>query len=174
MKFTKSSTIHTERLCLRAINDGDVEEVLSIVTDKEVAKTYMLPDFETREDALKLFVSLKQLSSAADRFVYGIDLDGKIIGFINEVEIETDEIEVGFVISPNHKSNGYATEVLEASMDELFRLGFNKVKTGVFEGNLASMRVMEKSGMVLSGEEESVEYRGETHRCICYIKKAGE
>ena len=174
MKFTKSSTIHTERLCLRAINDGDVEEVLSIVTDKEVAKTYMLPDFETREDALQLFASLKRLSSAADRFVYGIDLDGKIIGFINEVEIENDEIEVGFVISPNHKSNGYATEVLEASMDELFRLGFDKVKTGVFEGNLASMRVMEKSSMRRLDMTTELEYRGKVHKCIWFERTSDE
>ena len=174
MKFTKSSTIHTERLRLRAINDGDVEEVLSIVTDKEVANTYMLPDFETREDALQLFASLKRLSSAFDRFVYGIDLDGKIIGFVNEVEIENDEIEVGFVISPDHKSNGYATEVLEASMDELFRLGFNKVKTGVFEGNLASVRVMEKSSMRRLDMTTELEYRGKVHKCIWFERTSDE
>lgn len=174
MKFTKLPTIHTERLCLRAINDSDVEEVLSIVTNKEVAKTYMLPDFETREGALQLFASLKRLSSALDRFVYGIDLNSKIIGFINEVEIENDEIEVGFVIDPEHKSNGYATEVLEVSMDELFHLGFSKVKTGVFEGNLASMRVMEKSSMRRLDITSSLEYRGKIHKCIWFERTSDE
>ena len=170
MKFTKSATIYTKRLCLRSIDDSDVEEVLSIVTNKEVAMTYMLPDFDTREDALKLFASLKRLSALEDRFVYGIDLGGKIIGFINEVEIDNGEIEVGFVIHPDHKNNGYATEVLVKSIDELLGLGFNKVKTGVFECNLASARVMEKSGMTRLNIADELEYRGHIHKCIWFEK----
>ena len=174
MKFIKKSIIHTERLCLRAIDDSDKAEVLSIITNSEVAKTFMLPDFASLEEELRLFESLKRLSNADERFVYGISLNGKIIGFINEVEISGDEIELGFVIHPDHKSNGYATEVLVASMRELFRLGFSKVKTGVFEGNLASMRVMEKSSMIRLDMTSSLEYRGKVHKCIWFEKTAGE
>ena len=63
------------------------------------------------------------------------------------------------------------TEALKVAISEIFESGVRAVKASAFEGNIASMRVMEKCGMVRSGEEESVEYRGVTHRCICYIKK---
>ena len=42
------------------------------------------------------------------------------------------------------------------------------VKAGAFEENLASMRVMEKSGMHRIQQEDTIEYRGKVHRCFNY------
>ena len=107
----------------------------------------MLPDFKSKEEKIKRFDLLKNLSNESWRFVYGIDLNGRIIGFINDVEISDDSIEQGFVIHPDHHNRGYATEVLIHAIDTLYRMGYATVKTGAFQCNWVSQHVMEKAGM---------------------------
>lgn len=168
----KPSVIETERLILRSMCDTDCDDVCSLLTNKQIAKTYMLPDFKSREEEIKLFNLLMDLSNDLDRFVFGIDLGGRIIGFINDVEISDDSIELGFVIHPDHHNKGYATETLTHAIDTLHDMGYATVKTGAFECNLASQRVMEKAGMQRLNITEEIEYRGVMHRCIMFEKRA--
>lgn len=51
----------------------------------------------------------------------------------------------------------------------LFQMGYKQVITGAFEENIASRRVMEKCGMILTESEEKIEYRGKVHRCVYYL-----
>ena len=168
MKTKKHATIYTDRLCLRPFMETDTEDMLAILTNKEIAKTYMLPDFASYEDAKNLFERLKSLSHSHERFVYGIDLDGRIIGYIHDVQVEQDEVEVGYVIYPDHKGQGFATESLKGIIGEFFHAGFQSVTAGAFEGNIASMRVMEKSGMTLIEKTEQIPYRDQILHCIFY------
>ena len=174
MRFKNTSIIKTDRLSLHSIRDCDRDSLIELLKNEEIGKTFMVPDFKSKEQEDRMFDHFKRLSDSDERFVYGIYLEGKLIGFINDVDITDSSVELGYVIHPSHSGKGYMTEALKAAISEIFESGFNAVKAGAFEGNRASMRVMEKSGMILSGEEESVEYRGKTHRCICYIKKAEE
>ncbi len=172
MQDKKHKQIYTKRLTLRPIADGDAPDAIKLFTAPEIGETYMLPDFKSREEMLNLFNTLKRLSEAEERFVRGVYLDNRMIGFINDVEIDRDNIELGFVIHPDHKNNGYATEVLTACMDVLFDMGYSTVKTGAFEENSASLRVMEKSGMMRKSTVSELEYRGKIHRCVWFEKNA--
>lgn len=160
--------LKTNRLELHPFEDIDLENALAIFYNEDVKKTYMLPDFSTRENAVALFERLKRLSENMNRFVYGIYLDSKLIGFINDVEIADTSIEVGYVIHPDYQNHGYMTEALKACIEELFRIGYTTVKAGHFEENVASGRVMEKSGMMKTPHTDTLEYRGVTHTCINY------
>ena len=91
-----------------------------------------------------------------------------LIGFINDVEIDGDSIEIGYVIHPNHKNKGYASEVLAAAIKELFRIGYSCIRTGLFSDNNASRHVMEKCGMKLTSKTDEIEYRGKVHHCNYY------
>mgnify|MGYP003295406199 CR=1 FL=1 len=169
LDFTKRTPeIRTERLLLRALMPSDLEDMLSILQNDKVKLTYMLPDFPTREDAVKLFDRLLALSHSAGHLVVGVCRGEKLIGFLNSTEIAGDSIEVGYAYHPDHWNHGYATEALKAMIAELFRLGFSVVRAGYFEENPASGRVMEKSGMQHIEYTDSIEYRGKTHRCIYY------
>ena len=168
MTRNKPYFIKTERLILRSMRDSDCDDVCALLINKQIAKTYMLPDFKSREEEVKLFNLLMSLSKESDRFVYGIDLGGRIIGFINDVEISDDSIELGFVVHPNYHNCGYATEVLMQAINTLHDMGYVSVKTGAFECNLASQRVMEKAGMQRLDCTEEIEYRGVVHRCTMF------
>ncbi len=165
----KSFTLKTERLELHAFTEQDLEAALSIFYNEEVKKTYMLPDFPSRENAVALFERLTRLSENPSRFVYGIYLDNNLIGFLNDVEIADATIEVGYVIHPSYQNKGYMTEALKACIEELFRIGYETVKAGYFEENPASGRVMEKSGMKKIEYTDTIEYRGKVHKCLYYV-----
>jgi len=72
------------------------------------------------------------------------------------------------VIHPDYQNRGFATEALTASIQELFRLGYSRVRAGYFAENPASGRVMEKSGMHPISKMDTIEYRGNVHRCLYY------
>lgn len=158
--------IPTPRLTLRPMVDTDADAVIDILLHPQVTATYMIPDLPTREEQMVLFERFKNLSHDDSRFVYGIDLDGRIIGFLNDVDRGEDFIELGYVIYPDHWNQGYAAEALDAAVRELFACGFAAVRAGAFEENPASLRVMEKCGMTPLELTEDIEYRGRTHRCI--------
>ena len=160
--------IKTKRLVLNVLTDGDMEPALDLVTNDIIKKTYMLPDFEKRTDALPLFQRLMRFSQDPSRFLRGIYLDGYLIGYINEVEKDDQFIELGYILHPNYHNQGYMTEALAATFTPLFKMGFKEVICGAFEGNKASLRVMAKAGMKLLERTDDIEYRGKVHRCIYY------
>ena len=129
----------------------------------------MVPDMADEKTQNAIFERFRKLSQSDDRFMYGIFLQNRLIGFIHEVFIKDNEIELGYVIDPAHKGKGYASEALAASVKALFEKRYKAVTAGAFEENPASLRVMEKCGMKPTGETEDIEYRGVTHKCI-YMK----
>ena len=143
----KKEVLTTPRLVLRPLIDEDIHFGVDLLMNKEIKQTYMLPDFETVMDAGAFFTKLQLLSINDTHYFYGIFYMDELVGFINDVEISDDTIEVGYVIHPKHHNRGFATEALRAMIDELYRVGFRCVKCGYFQGNDASRRVMEKSGM---------------------------
>ena len=162
---------NTTRLEIRPIGQADREAVLDLLTDKTVAKTYMLPDYQSRIEAEPLFRRLVQLSGDESRYVAGVYLNGAFIGMMNDVEIKGTQIEMGYAYLPAYYNRGYATEAFRGAISYLLDHGFTTVVAGAFSENPASLRVMEKCGMVKQDYTDEIEYRGNTHTCIYYAAK---
>lgn len=155
---------------LREILPEDRERMLDILTSEKVNRTYMLPDFEHREDALPLFLRLMEMSSNRSKYLRAIaDGDG-LVGFVNQVDLQDGEIELGYVIHPDFHGRGYMTRALELAMEEVFSLGCQEIITGAFSSNPASIRVMEKCRMTRMDKTDEIEYRGNVHTCVYYRK----
>ena len=127
--------------------------------------------FETEEQVEKLFCRLRDLSVSEDFYQVGIFYEGNLIGFANEVERENGAIELGYVIHPKYHNQGYATEMLMAMIEQLWKEGFSEIITGAFKENRASIRVMEKCGMKKLDKMDQIEYKGVNHTCVYYSKK---
>lgn len=164
----------TKRLECRPISADDREAVLDLLTNEIVGKTYMLPEFKSREDAVPLFERLVALSSDESRYIAGVCLDGRFIGMMNDVEIKGGTIEMGYAYLPDYYHRGYATEAFCGAIEYLFQKGFTTVLTGAFSQNAASLRVMEKCGMIRQEHTDEIVYRGTTHTCIYYAITRGE
>ena len=165
--------LKTPRLTLGEIRDCDFDAMMALFKSEAVAKTYMVPDLPDYEAEMKLFTRIRELSERDERYVFGIFLGERLIGMLNDTEICSKTIEVGYALHPDYWSNGYATEALTAVIPHLFSAGFDEIIAGAFECNPASLRVMEKSGMKLIEKTEEIEYRGKTHHCVFYaIRRA--
>lgn len=159
---------------LRVFTPAEEAVMLDILTNDIIKQTYILPDFEKREDALPLFRRLMDLSRNDAHFVRGIWAEEQLVGFLNDVEIADGAIELGYVIHPAHWGKGYATAALKLAIAELFRLGYQEVLAGAFAENPASLRVMEKAGMTRISKTDEIEYRGKMHQCVYYSIRAME
>lgn len=158
----------TERLLIRPFSDGDKEKMLEMLYDESIKKTYMIPDFESREAAERMFAAFMRLSNDPARYVGAISLGEELIGFMNDTEIVDGCVEMGYVISPKHQNKGFCTEALSGAIKYLFENGFSEVVCGAFEENAASIRVMQKCGMKLLDKTDVIEYRGQNHNCVYY------
>lgn len=158
----------TTRLKIKPICADNREAVIDLLTDKTVAKTYMLPNYQSRIEAEPLFQRLVLLSEDERRYVAGVYLDGAFIGMMNDVEIQNGRIEMGYAYLPAYYNRGYATEAFKGAIGYLLAHGFDTVLAGAFSDNPASLRVMEKCGMEKQDYTDEIEYRGITHTCIYY------
>ena len=161
----------TNRLEIKPIGLQDREAVLDLLTDRAVGRTYMLPEYESREEAQPLFLRLVELSNDDSRYVAGVYLQGQFIGMMNQTEIKDGQIEMGYAYLPAYYNRGYATEAFSGAIRYLLEQGFERVVAGAFRENPASLRVMEKCGMTRQDYTDEIEYRGITYTCIYYAAK---
>ncbi len=160
--------ISTKRLTLSPIRRQSVPALAELLTDPQVKASYMVPELASLADALAMAGRIAQSSQDPQRILFGIHLEGRLIGILNETERLEDSVELGYALLPRFWGQGYCTEALESSIDYLFRQGFRTVIAGAFEENAASIRVMEKCGMTRQPRQDSIEYRGRLHRCVYY------
>lgn len=159
---------------LRPILPPDRYRIMEILTSPKVNKTYMLPDFPQWADAFPVFIRLSKLSQEKDKYVRAIMTEDGPVGFLNHTEIEGRKIELGFAIHPDFQGKGIMSAALPLAIDELFSLGYEEVTAGAFSTNAASIRVMEKSGMIPLDKYGEIEYRGSIHSCVYYSRKKPE
>lgn len=164
----KKERLQTERLILKPFEECDRQQMVDILLNEDIKKTYMIPDFEDKKQAEKLFEKIMNYSKSDNHFEYGIFFNDILIGFVNDCEIHDAMIEIGYVITPKYQGNGFATEAVKSCIDELFRIGFERIRAGFFEENKASCRVMQKCGMYKIDLEDDIEYKGMLRHCLYY------
>lgn len=170
--FIKKEKLVSDRIVLMSLRDIDRDSMIQAIKDPRIYETYILPRLNNIKEENAFYNHLMDLSKDRNRFVYGIYNQDSIIGFINEVAKENDEIELGYFIFPAFWNLNFATEALNLAIKELFEMGYNKVLAAHFEENIASAKVMEKARMIRLKKEEQIEYNGKLHKCIYYgIKK---
>lgn len=68
----KKAKLLTNRLVLKSYDDGDKDKMVALLCNEEIKKTFMIPDFENKEQAEHLFERLKEFSRSEENFEYGI------------------------------------------------------------------------------------------------------
>ena len=79
-----------------------------------------------------------------------------------------DEVEVGYAVDPERWSRGYATEMTRAVLAAGFEVGLEEIVAFTLPHNVASRRVMEKSGLTY---EKPIEWAGRPH--VLYRIRSG-
>lgn len=160
--------IHTERLAIKPYSHADEAAMIELLTNESIRETFMLPELPTRADAAAMFERLRGYSLSDGHFERGVYAEGRLIGFVCDVEMQDDAVELGYVIHPDFQNRGYATEALGAIIEALLQGGVREIRAGAFEDNAASFRVMEKCGMKCNKKEATHLYQGRTRRSRYY------
>ena len=85
---------------------------------------------------------------------WGIALDEKLIGSVCIVGVNDYDQKaiLGYCLSQEYWSKGYATEAVSAVLRYMFvEVGLNRIEASHAVNNIASGRVLEKVGMRLEG-----------------------
>ena len=160
--------VKTERLELKAIREESLDALVALATDEMVREFYMFPDFPDRAAAEAMARRLMKLSEGNDRIMVGIYLGEQFTGILNQVEVVDGTIELGYALLPRFQKRGICTEALTGAIGWCLENGFREVICGAFDGNAASFRVMQKSGMTLLDRTDEIDYRGKRHLCRYY------
>jgi RimJ/RimL family protein N-acetyltransferase len=161
-----SFRITTDRLVIATLGDEHLDTFVRYRNDDEVARhqDWTLP--YTHERARTLLDELAAFDGPTnDEWVQlaVTDLDGALVGDL-AVGLEQDAAvaAIGYTIAPEHQGLGYATEAVGALVDRLVADGVHRVTATLDPDNLASARVLERSGFRFTGIARSaVLVRGE-------------
>jgi RimJ/RimL family protein N-acetyltransferase len=141
-------SLETERLHLRAAGPGDVDRLVGLHDDPLVAEYMGVRDREWYE--WRIGASEAEWRERGHGFVVVLDqIGGRFLGRTGlKYWPEFGETELGWVLRPEARGRGYATEAAEAVLRWGFeRFDFPYVTAMIRPGNVASIAVAERLGM---------------------------
>lgn len=162
--------LHTERLLLRELTALDLEPIHALLSLPETDEfnTLGIPEtIQVTENYLnELFAA--QLGEPRASYVLAIESNDERRTFIGLIALHLGKpkyrtAEVWFKIHKDFWSKGYTTEALIRLLDFGFNdLQLHRIEAGCATENIASARVLEKSGMTREGmKRKKLPIRGE-------------
>jgi [ribosomal protein S5]-alanine N-acetyltransferase len=161
--------IQTSRLNIRDLSLSDIDNVhiLHSLPETDRFNTLGIPKtIETTERLIDEWLSV-QNTYPRKSYIYCIDLkdSDKFIGLIalNLRESKFQSVEIWFKVNSTYWGMGYGTEALVKMLDFGFRdLSLHRIEAGCAKENLASVKLLEKSGMTREGlKRRNLFIRGE-------------
>lgn len=149
-------SIETSRLILRKISQDDISDIFEITSDSTITKFLTWEPHSNIEKTKKFIESvIAKYDNANLPSQWGIVLkeNSKLIGITGCTMIDFDhrKAEISSLMNNAYSSNGYMTEANSAIVDYLFQNGYHRIQAKVEISNLASCRMLEKSGFRYEG-----------------------
>ncbi len=143
-----------EKIKIRHLKLSDKADLAKLANNKKIwdnLRDYI--PFPYKESDAEFFIDLTNKEDPKQTF--GIEYKGKlsgIIGLVIQKDVYKKSAEIGYWIGEAFWGNGIATKAVELITEYGFdKLNLNRIYTGVFEYNLASMKVLEKNGYEKEG-----------------------
>ena len=157
--------LFTERLRISPFADDDLDLALEMWTDPEVVKYIcdVMTEEEIRQDmsnvtkrggnggiGLWCIADRRTGEKLGDSYLLPMPIDKDDIDFSLVVmgQMPDADIEIGYFLKRSAWGRGYATEVCKRLLQFAFQeVSLNEVVASIDENNVASKKVLEKSGM---------------------------
>lgn len=139
---------------LRTWRDDDVDSLVLQAKDRRVWRNLrdVFPHPYTLDDARRWIAFARDVTPGAQ---FAIDVAGRAIGgagLFPRDDVYRRSAEIGYWLGRDYWGRGLATQVVPALVQYAFEsFDVCRLSAEVFEGNAASMRVLEKSGFSLEG-----------------------
>jgi len=158
--FPPFSDLTTERLVLRKLNPGDVNEIFAIRSDDRVNKFLDRPKCTTIEEAREFIDKIINGINNNDCFYWGITFknENKLMGTICfwNISKEYNKAETGFELHPDFQGKG----IMQEALSKIIQFGFSVLQFKSIEGwtnvnNLSSIKILEKNNFKRDTDAEN-------------------
>jgi len=141
--------ITTDRLHLRALSMGDVNEIYQLRSDPNINKFINRQPATSVDDAVQFIkrIIVAQEKIEAVMWIATLKDDPKLIGSLLfwHIDQERSEIEIGYEFLPAYHGQGYAQEGVSAVIDFGFKeFGIKKIVAILEHGNEKSVKLLDK------------------------------
>jgi RimJ/RimL family protein N-acetyltransferase len=151
-----------EKVRLRPLRYADKERLAHLANNKNIWNNLrdMFPYPYTKEDAVKFLDSVKQQEPQVTFAIeYEFSFAG-VLGLVLQSDVYCKSAEIGYWIGQPFWGKGITTSAVKLAVKYAFEtLNLNRVYAGVFEGNEASKKVLEKCGFQLEGISRKAVYK---------------
>lgn len=151
----------TERLHLREFDEDDLDAFLSLLSDPEVLRYTGDPGGGLKSKAEARAILHSHPLQDYRKYGYGrwacaLRASGAVIGFAGLKYLEaTQEVDIGYRFLPAYWGQGLASEACQAVFDYGRReLAVGRITALVDPANVASVKILEKLGLVQVGRSE--------------------
>ena len=153
VNFNPFPIIHTERLLLRQVKQGDVNEIFFLRSDKRVLEYLDRAPAATIEDAAVWIEKIIDLEKNNDAVTWAITCKPDItltgtIGFWN-ITKEHYRSEIGYVLHPHHHKKGIMQEAMTAVLEYGFKtMQLHSIEANVNPKNVASIKLLQRNNFI--------------------------
>lgn len=145
--------IESKRLLLRKFQLSDADDCFEYLSDKETC--YMDGGYEPWLSKNESFYDLmNHYESQSGRLMIVLKEENKVIGTIyirNSLFRVVSAYEIGYVISPKYRRNGYMKEALELLFSYLKNEGVKLITAKAYEHNVPSNSFLKSIGFIQEG-----------------------
>lgn len=114
MNLRSETSIRTERLWLRQIDETDAESIISLRSKENVYKYFLNPIKLTVDGHREWYNNVYIHSYDRIDWIAVDDRTGELIGVYGAKRVDAGSVEVSYITEPSHKHKGYASEAVEA------------------------------------------------------------
>ncbi|WP_163100661.1 GNAT family N-acetyltransferase [Peribacillus alkalitolerans] len=149
------------RIYLRILDVDDAEDLLDLIIKNKYFWSLSEPERDEKYYSLDTHIENIQLdllsTHAGKSYSWGVFLKetGELIGDFSLYGVKSFPFysaSIGYSIDHDQLGKGYATEALRLAVAFAFqKLHLHRLEAGVFPGNLASIKVLEKLGFQREG-----------------------
>jgi ribosomal-protein-alanine N-acetyltransferase len=166
--------LKTARLTLRPQRQADAPALFAILNDTEAMRFWQRPAI-ARLAVVEELIREQQAAMVEGLCRYWTVLeggleDGDAIGSVDLSLIAQGSAELGFLLRRDRWGHGLASEAVAAAIGCGFgEMDLSRLAAAVQAGNLAALRVLEKSGFALHDKRDVVLAGGARAACAFYV-----
>lgn len=148
--------LETERFLMREMTPKDVDDMFCYYNNPEMMKFTSTDVHTSKDETLTRIIKLSSSYSNKKGIAWAIEDKGvkKVIGDLGMYFITADfkKAGVGFNVMQGFWNKGYGTQALSLALRYVIQeMGVNRIEATCKIENIASSRVMEKTGMQYEG-----------------------
>lgn len=157
MTVPLETEIATERLLLRRLDEADAVAIQALASDERVSRFTALIPHPYPDGAAARFIAAARADEARDKARhFALCLTGEpdaLLGIVSARNVDEDTVALGYWLGVPYWGRGYMSEAVAAvaAFARNWRPGAT-IGAHTFPENLASQRVLEKSGFVRRGD----------------------